>query len=213
MKKFIAIMLVVVMVLGAVPAFATVYYNDVSENAYYYDSVDWAYHNRIVFGYDDGNFYPDLVCNRAQAVTMLQRFAMYKGYPTDIADDADLIFLDVTTRDYYYNAARWAQWNGIVKGVDATHFDPDGMCTRAQIATMLYRMAKFYGIDSYSVVQDGHAKFIFSDVSSDAYYFDAVRWAQCNEIVNGVGNNRFNPNGICTRAQIVTMLYRMDSRC
>lgn len=211
MKKFVIMVLAVVMMLGVIPVSAAVYYGDVPENAYYYDSVDWAYHNRIAFGYDDGNFYPDLVCTRAQAVTILQRYAMYKGYPTDIVDDADFIFMDVYSDDYYYNAARWAQWNGIVKGVDATHFNPNGMCTRAQIATMLYRMSEFYGINSYSLVQGGKVKFIFSDVSSNAYYFDAVRWAQCNEIVNGVGDNRFDPNGICTRAQVVTMLERFDS--
>lgn len=210
MKKFIAVMLVVVMVLGAVPAFATVYYEDVSEDAYYYDAVDWSYHNGITNGYDDGNFYPNQVCNRAQAVVLLYRYAQYKGYPTNIVDDADFIFMDVHTNNYYYDAVRWAQWNGIVNGVSKQRFAPNDICTRAQIVTMLYRMSEFYGVTD--TVLSG-ADCIFLDVPASSYCFDAVCWAQWNEIVNGVDNSRFNPNDICTRAQIVTMLYRMDALC
>lgn len=210
MKKFIAVMLVVIMVLGAVPAFATVYYDDVSEDAYYYNAIDWSYQNGITNGYDDGNFYPNQVCNRAQAVVLLYRYAQYKGYPTDIVDDSDFIFMDVNSDDYYYDAARWAQWNGIVKGVSKQRFAPNDICTRAQIVTMLYRMSEFYGVTG--TVLSG-ADCIFFDVPASSYYFDAVAWGQWNEIINGVGNNRFNPNGICTRAQIVTMLYRMDELC
>lgn len=210
MKKFIAVMLVVVMVLGAVPAFATVYYEDVSEDAYYYDAVDWSYHNGITNGYDDGNFYPSHVCNRAQAVVLLYRYAQYKGYPTNIVDDVDFIFMDVHSDNYYYDAVRWAQWNGIVNGVSKQRFAPNDICTRAQIVTMLYRMSEFYGVTD--TVLSG-ADCIFLDVTASSYYFDAVCWAQWNEIINGVGNSRFNPNDICTRAQIVTMLYRMDALC
>ena len=210
MKKFIVIMLVVVMALGAVPAFATVYYNDVPENAYYYDAVDWSYHNSITDKYDDGNFYPNHVCNRAQAVVLLYRYAQYKGYPSNIVDDADFIFMDVHSDDYYYDAVRWAQWNGIVNGASNQRFAPDDICTRAQIVTMLYRMSKFYNITD--TVLSG-ADCMFIDVPASSYYFDAVCWAQWNEIVKGAGNNRFNPNDICTKAHIVTMLYRMDVLC
>lgn len=210
MKKFIVIMLVVVMALGSVPAFATVCYNDVPENAYYYDAVDWSYHNSITDKYDDGNFYPNHVCDRAHAVVLLYRYAQHKGYPSNIVDDADFIFMDVHSDDYYYDAVRWAQWNGIVNGVSNQRFAPNDICTRAQIVTMLYRMSKFYNITD--TVLSG-ADCMFLDVPASSYYFDAVCWAQWNEIINGSGNNRFNPNDICTRAHIVTMLYRMDVLC
>lgn len=210
MKKFIVIVLVVIMALGAVPAFATVRYNDVPENAYYYDAVDWSYHNSITDKYDDGNFYPNKVCNRAQAVTLLYRYAQHKGYPSNIVDDADFIFMDVHSDDYYYDAVRWAQWNGIVNGISNQKFAPNDICTRAQIVTMLYRMSELYNITD--TVLSG-ADCMFLDVPASSYYFDAVCWAQWNEIINGSGNNRFNPNDICTRAHIVTMLYRMDVLC
>lgn len=208
MKKFIAVMLVVIMVLGTVPAFADEFFDDVPEDAYYVDPIVWAYDARVCRGYDDMHFYPNTACTRAHAVTFLYRYAQYKGYPVDVVDDASFIFTDVDSDDYYYDAVRWAQWNDIVNGVGGQRFAPNDICTRAQIVTMLYRMSEFYGITD--TVLSG-ADCIFVDVPVSSYYFDAVCWAQWNEIALGCGNGKFLPNDACTRAQIVTMMYRFES--
>lgn len=209
MKKFVIMMLAVVMMLGVIPVSAAVCYGDVPHSSWYYDAVDWSYHNGITSGYDDGNFYPTINCSRAQIVTMLYRYAQHKGYPTQIVDDVNFLFMDVDSDSYYYEAVKWAQWNDIVNGVSEQKFDPNGTCTRAQLVTMLYRLgSKFYGIDQTTL---SGADCMFLDVNPSAYYFDSVCWAQWNEIIKGIGDQTFDPNGVCTRAQVVTMLERFDS--
>ena len=165
---------------------------DVPEDAYYADAVDWAVRNGITNGVADGIFAPDASCTRAQAVTFLWRAA---GAPVA---DADCGFADVDSSDYYYDAVVWAVTNGITNGVGDGLFAPDEVCTRAQIVTFLYRMAG-------SPKTDGT---VFGDVAADSYYASAVSWAVSGGVTNGVGNDSFAPDNICTRAQIVTLLYR-----
>lgn len=165
---------------------------DVPEDAYYADAVDWAVRNGITNGVADGIFAPDVSCTRAQAVTFLWRAA---GAP---AADADCDFTDVDPSDYYYDAVVWAVKNGITNGIGNGLFAPDEVCTRAQIVTFLYRMAG-------SPEADGKA---FGDVAADSYYASAVSWAVSEGVTNGVGNDSFAPDEVCTRAQIVTFLYR-----
>ena len=165
---------------------------DVPEDAYYADAVDWAVGNGITNGVADGIFAPDASCTRAQAVTFLWRAA---GAPVA---DADCGFADVDSSDYYYDAVVWAVTNGITNGVGDGLFAPDEVCTRAQIVTFLYRMAG-------SPKTDGT---VFGDVAADSYYASAVSWAVSGGVTNGVGNDSFAPDNICTRAQIVTLLYR-----
>lgn len=165
---------------------------DVPEDAYYADAVDWAVRNGVTNGVADGIFAPDASCTRAQAVTFLWRAA---GAPVA---DADCGFADVDSSDYYYDAVVWAVTNGITNGVGDGLFAPDEVCTRAQIVTFLYRMAG-------SPKTDGT---VFGDVAADSYYASAVSWAVSGGVTNGVGNDSFAPDNICTRAQIVTLLYR-----
>lgn len=167
-------------------------FEDVSDDAYYADAVDWAVRNGITNGVADGIFAPDASCTRAQAVTFLWRAA---GAPVA---DADCGFADVDSSDYYYDAVVWAVTNGITNGVGDGLFAPDEVCTRAQIVTFLYRMAG-------SPKTDGT---VFGDVAADSYYASAVSWAVSGGVTNGVGNDSFAPDNICTRAQIVTLLYR-----
>ena len=112
-------------------------------------------------------------------------------------------FVDVKTGDYFYNAVLWAVQEGITSGTDATHFSPNASCTRAQAMTFLYRAS-----GSPAVI--GSAT--FSDVAANAYYADAVKWAEKDEITGGIGGGLFGADNDCTRAQIVTFLYRAYSK-
>ena len=110
----------------------------------------------------------------------------------------DCVFTDVDSSDYFYDAVVWAVENGITNGIGNSLFAPDEVCTRAQIVTFLYRMAG-------SPETEGT---VFGDVATDSYYASAVSWAVSGGVTNGVGNGLFAPDNICTRAQIVTFLYR-----
>lgn len=166
---------------------------DVKQGDYFYDAVQWAVENGITNGVSDTLFNFDADCTRAQAVTFLWRAA---GAPEP--EDADS-FTDVPKDSYYAKAAAWAVENGIASGVSATEFAPDAICTRAQIVTFLWRAEKAPAVD---------AGFAFTDVESDAYYADAVQWALKNGVTNGTSASAFNPDASCTRAQIVTFLWR-----
>ena len=168
------------------------FFVDVPAGAYYYDAVLWAAENGITGGVDDTHFAPDASCTRAQMVTFLWRAA---GSPKVSGSNP---FSDVSADAYYYDAVLWAVKNGITSGTSATTFAPDAAVTRGQTVTFLYRAAG-------SPAASGSG---FSDVSSDAYYADAVAWAVQQNITTGTGNGQFSPNADCTRAQIVTFLYR-----
>ena len=170
------------------------FFVDVPANAYYYDAVLWAAENGITGGVDDTHFAPNAPCTRAQAVTFLWRAA---GCPAP--KNSEMPFTDVKTGDYYYNAVLWAVENGITNGTGDTTFSPDAVCTRGQIVTFLWRSQNSSAADSVNS---------FADVKADAYYAPAVAWAAANGVTGGTGDDKFSPDADCTRAQIVTFLYR-----
>ena len=167
---------------------------DVATGSYYEDAVDWAVENGITKGTDDTHFSPDGICTRAQAVTFLWRTA---GSPKP--EIRTMPFTDVPVGSYYYDAVLWAVGNGITKGTSDTTFSPNMTCTRAQIVAFLWRSEKSPAAGTANP---------FADVKSDAYYADAVLWAVKENITKGTTSTTFSPNAGCTRAQIVTFLYR-----
>ena len=167
---------------------------DVATGSYYEDAVDWAVENGITKGTDDTHFSPDGICTRAQAVTFLWRTA---GSPA--SKTSAMPFTDVPVGSYYYDAVLWAVENGITKGTSDTTFSPDMTCTRAQIVAFLWRSEKSPAAGTANP---------FADVKSTAYYADAVLWAVKENITKGTTSTTFSPNADCTRAQIVTFLWR-----
>ena len=167
---------------------------DVATGSYYEDAVDWAVENGITKGTDDTHFSPDGICTRAQAVTFLWRTA---GSPKP--EIRTMPFTDVPVGSYYYDAVLWAVGNGITKGTSDTTFSPNMTCTRAQIVAFLWRSEKSPAAGIANP---------FADVKSDAYYADAVLWAVKENITKGTTSTTFSPNADCTRAQIVTFLWR-----
>ena len=170
------------------------YFVDVKANDYFYDAVLWAAQNGITSGTDAVHFTPDGVCSRAQAVTFLWRAA---GSPAP--KSASMPFTDVPKGSYYEMAVLWAVENGITKGTSDTTFSPDATCSRAQIVTFRWRSQKSPAVGSLNP---------FTDVSANAYYTDAVLWAVEENITKGTTATTFSPDVDCTRAQIVTLLYR-----
>lgn len=165
---------------------------DVETDAYYYDAVKWAVNKGITNGVSETLFGPDQACTRAQIVTFLWRAA---GSPEPKSGSS---FADVAADAYYAKAVAWAVENGITKGTSETTFHPDETCTRAQGVTFLYR-----ALGKLAAAQAG-----FTDVAADSYYADAVNWAAENGVTKGISETLFGPDGSCTRAQIVTFLYR-----
>ena len=167
---------------------------DVATGSYYEDAVDWAVENGITQGTDDTHFSPDGICTRAQAVTFLWRAA---GSPKP--ETRTMPFTDVPAGSYYYDAVLWAVENDITKGTSDTTFSPNMTCTRAQIVAFLWRSEKSPAAGTANP---------FADVKSAAYYADAVLWAAKKDITKGTTNTTFSPDADCTRAQIVTFLWR-----
>ena len=167
---------------------------DVATGSYYEDAVDWAVENGITKGTDDTHFSPDGICTRAQAVTFLWRAA---GSPEP--ETRTMPFTDIPVGSYYYDAVLWAVENGITKGTSDTTFSPNMTCTRAQIVAFLWRSEKSPAAGTANP---------FADVKSTAYYADAVLWAAKEDITKGTTNTTFSPGADCTRAQIVTFLWR-----
>lgn len=167
-------------------------FDDVSTNAYYYEAVKWAAENNITGGIGNGLFGPDLTCTRGQIVTFLWRAA---GSPEPTALST---FTDVAADAYYAKAVAWAVENGVTTGTGDGKFSPDAPCTRGQAVTFLWRALGQLTGDTAS----------FADVPADSYFAQAVAWAAQSGVTTGVGNNLFAPGGDCTRAQIVTFLWR-----
>lgn len=168
-------------------------FRDVPTDAYYYEAVKWAQKKGITGGIGNDLFGPYQPCTRAQIVTFLWRAAgspvvNYAMDLTDVPGDA-----------YYAEAVRWALSQGITTGTADGKFSPNAPCTRAQSVTFLFRASK--------ASADGAPA--FSDVAADAYYAEAVKWATDNGITNGTTSSTFSPAGGCTRAQIVTFLWRL----
>ena len=167
-------------------------FSDVSTSAYYYEAVKWAQEKGITGGIGNGLFGPNQPCTRAQIVTFLWRAA---GSPEPKAMSS---FADVSTDAYYAKAVAWAVENGITTGTGDGKFSSDATCTRAQSVTFLFR--------AIGKLVDSKAE--FSDVLTDSYYANAVAWAVENGVTNGIGDGLFGPDNSCTRAQIVTFLFR-----
>ena len=168
------------------------FFYDVPNGAYFYEAVKWAVDKGITNGLSDTMFGPYESCTRAQIVTFLWRAA---GSPEPKAASS---FTDVPVSTYYAKAVAWAVENGITNGMTATEFAPDATCTRGQSVTFLHRVLKGTASGSAN----------FTDVKSDAFYADAVNWAVASDVTNGTSATTFSPNADCTRAEIVTFLYR-----
>ena len=168
-------------------------FHDVTRFDYFYDAVKWAVDHDITSGTGRFTFSPNAACTRAQTVTFLWRAA---GSPRPVSTVNP--FTDVHYGDYFYQAVLWAVENGITMGTSATTFSPDATVTRAQVVTFLWRANG----------QPAARNSGFTDVSADAYYAKAVAWAVQNGITTGTGFGVFSPDAACTRAQIVTFLYR-----
>ena len=170
-------------------------FTDVSAKAYYAAAVDWAVKQGITKGTDATHFSPGMTCSRGQVVTFLHR-ASGKPQPKEQQDP----FTDNQSGTYYYTAVLWAVGEEITTGTEPGRFAPDGDCTRGHVVTFLWRAAgkpePSNGVNS------------FTDLSSTSFCYRAVLWAVEQGITNGTSADRFSPNAACTRAQIVTFLYR-----
>ena len=169
-------------------------FTDVPSNAYYAGAVDWAVKQGITSGTSAATFSPDAGCTRAQMVTFLWRAA---GSPK--ANGSANPFTDVKADAYYYDAVLWAVEQGITSGTTASTFAPDTTCTRAHAVTFLWRAASSPAADAANA---------FTDVASGDYFASAVRWAAEKGVTSGTSATTFSPAATCTRAQIVTFLYR-----
>ena len=169
------------------------FFYDVPNNAYFYEAVKWAVKNGITTGVGDNLFAPEQPCTRAQIVTFLWRAA---GSPEPKGAASGMS--DVVSGSYYEKAVAWAIENGITTGTTTTTFSPDVTCTRAQAVTFLARALKAKAASAAE----------FSDVPTGSYFADAVAWAAANGVTEGIGGGLFGPDNSCTRAQIVTFLFR-----
>ena len=165
---------------------------DVSSDSYYAQPVQWATDQGITSGVSKDSFGPDLSCTRAQIITFLWRAAGSPGPKTMSG------FSDVSADSYYAKAVAWAVERGITSGTGDGMFSPDATCNRAQSVTFLFR--------AIGKIVDSKAE--FGDVLTDSYYANAVAWAVESGITNGIGDGLFGPDNSCTRAQIITFLFR-----
>ena len=177
------------------------FFYDVPNDAYYYEAVKWAAENGITGGVGNSLFAPNQPCTRGQIVTFLWRAA---GSPVV---NYLMPFTDVDEGAYYAEAVRWAASTGIVTGLTETTFGTNDVCTRAQAATMIYRYAQAQGKGF-----TGAWMFLlpFTDVPEWAY--ESVAWCYMNGVTTGVNETAFAPGNDCTRAQIVTFLWRAFSK-
>lgn len=171
---------------------------DVKDADYFFAPVIWAAENQITTGTSANTFSPNANCTRGQIVTFLWRVA---GRPEPNAEINP--FIDVSSKDYCYKAVLWAVENGITNGTSPTTFSPNAPCTRGHAVTFLWRYAG--SLDAAADIS------MFQDVQKSAYYAKAVTWAVENNITNGISSTAFGPNSKCTRGQIVSFLYRMNS--
>lgn len=171
-------------------------FDDVLPGDFYYDAVLWAVEQGSLTG--SGRFGPDEICSRAETVTLLWRVA---GSPKPANSSSP--FVDVLPGDYFYDAALWAVEQGITTGISATQFSPYDTVNRAQTMTFIFRAVK---------ASDVGGGIAFADVPADAYYAAPVRWAVSRGITTGNGDGTFGPDEGCTRAHIVTFLYRAQEQ-
>ena len=169
-------------------------FEDISSNDYYAEAVKWATNNGITSGTSTTTFSPDTACTRGQVITFLWRAA---GSPAP--KSTKMPFTDVPADFYYHDAILWAIENGITAGTSDTTFSPYAKCSRAQIATILWRTQKAPVVSGTNP---------FNDIAADSYYNNAVLWATSEKIASGTSATTFSPDADCTRAQIVTFLWR-----
>ena len=165
---------------------------DVPASAWYYDAVQWAADKTMIDG-TARRLYPDDNAPRGEVIEYMWKAA---GRPTPTVSNP---FTDVSASDSYYNAVLWAYQQGVTTGTSAVTFAPAETCTRAQVVTFLWRAMKGAGTEAESA---------FADVGADAYYASPVAWAVGKSITNGTSATTFSPDATCTRAQILTFLYR-----
>ena len=177
----------------------TMNFIDVKTTDYFYNSVKWAVGKNITNGTSSTTFSPYKSCTRAEIVTFLWRAA---GSPEPTTTRNPFRDVNAVTHSSYYKAILWASQKGITSGTSTTAFSPDQVCTRAQIVTFLYR---------YAGQPSGYYSNPFKDVgaTSEASYYNAIRWAVGKGITSGTSANTFSPDASCTRAQMVTMLNRL----
>lgn len=169
-------------------------FTDVAETDYFAEAMLWALANDITEGTSETTFSPAAPCTRAEMVTFLWRAA---GCPAPAA--AESAFTDIDPEAYYAKALLWAEEQGITAGSGDGVFSPNAACDRAQMAVFLQRMAKGRAVS---------AENSFADVAADAYYANAVQWALEQGITAGTGEGTYSPDAVCTRAQMVTFLWR-----
>ena len=172
-------------------------FTDVAEGAYYADAVAWAIQNKVTSGVSATTFAPNASCTRGQMVTFLWKAA---GSPEP--KSLTTAFTDVKSGAYYEKAVAWAVENKVTTGTSATTFSPDATVTRGQSVTFLWKANNSPAAASASA---------FTDVAAGAYYVSAVNWAVEKGVTSGMSATTFAPNSNCTRAQIVTFLYRAAS--
>jgi len=177
------------------PAEAGNPFTDVKSSDYYFEPVMWALQNNITAGTSANRFSPNMTCTRGQVVTFLWRAA---GEPEPVTTQNP--FTDVKPSDYFYKAVLWAVENNITSGTGNGKFSPNMACSRAQVATFLWR--------ANGEPEPLRAENPFTDVKASAYYYKAVLWAVENGVTSGTGNGKFSPDMACSRGQIVTFLYR-----
>ena len=183
----------------AQPRKTVVGFSDVQEDDYFAKPVLWAVKNQVTNGTSPSTFSPRETCTRGQIVTFLWRAA---GHP--VPKSTANPFKDVRSGSYFYNAVLWAVEKGITSGTSSTTFSPDLPCTRAEAATFIWR-----ALGSRVDMETVHP---FRDVPTGSFYETAVLWLTDFGIVSGTGNGNFSPKNICSRAEVVTMLYRVDTK-
>lgn len=195
LRRILSTAVALVVLLGGLLPVSAAGFSDVPSGAYYAEAVRWAVDRSITQGVTSTSFKPNGICSRAEAVTFLWRFDYMPHFGKDLS------FTDVPSGSYYYDAVRWAVDRSITAGVSKTKFAPNDPCTRGQIVTFLWN---FMGKPK----SGGSNR--FQDVAAGRYYSQAVCWAAEKGITNGTTATTFSPDDPCTRAQIVTMLYRFN---
>lgn len=170
------------------------FFVDVPNDAYYYEAVKWAVENGITQGRTETTFCPEDTCTRAEIVTFL-----WRAFGSPEVTSA-VSYTDVDTDAYYAAAVAWAVENGITVGTSDTTFSPDDTCTRAQAVTFLCRAAG---------LPEAASALRFTDVAESDYFAGPVKWAVENGVTVGTSDTTFSPEDTCTRAQIVTFLFRL----
>ena len=178
-------------------------FRDVSEDAWYEESVRYVYENGLMVGSSDTEFHPDVITSRSMLVTTLWRMA---GSPSA---GGPIPFDDVNEEAWYAEAVRWAAGEGIVNGYSSGIFAPDDTLTREQMAEMLYRFAGYMGYDISGAADLSG----YSDTEEiSGYAARALSWAGAEGLINGMSDTVLAPKGSATRAQMAAILMRFCER-